>query len=458
MSLPTFKPGDLRDHADPARIDRVWSRLEAELPAAAEADRAPVPGPHRAHGGWGPWATARSGRRTRTALLVAASLAAFGGGLLVGRTTGAPEPSTQPVATATHESFDAVLAAGSRTRTFSLPGGGSVTLLPGGTMEVADVDGGVVSLRLVQGEASLETAGGGTVAIAAGDARVSTIGASTLTVRRDERAIDVSVADGLVEIDAPDGRRTLRPGDRHTASTVVTTAVVAPTHRPEPPVRAPSEPPPLRNDETAPEPAPAPLDPPAPATPGWFALYQTGKIAEARALLPPAEMAPSIERARSADELMALDHFARSQGEMVLAMRALSRVVTEFPDNPYAKVAAVTLGNLHRSAGNHALAAQYDELAKSSQFAEDIACRRIGALDARDPSAAQTAKDYLAKYPQGRCRTAAEDLLSDAEADASEPREDGADDAEPPVGPPATAPAAPPAPAAPSPPAAPTAP
>ena len=61
MSLPTFKPGDLRDHADPARIDRVWSRLEAELPASAEAPRgAPVP------------LRARPGRRTRTSLLLAA--------------------------------------------------------------------------------------------------------------------------------------------------------------------------------------------------------------------------------------------------------------------------------------------------------------------------------------------------------------------------------------------------
>lgn len=442
MSLPTFKPGDLRDHADPARIDRVWSRLEAELPASAEAPRgAPVP------------LRARPRRRTRTTLLLAASLAMFGGGLLVGRTTGAPGPSTQPVATATHESFDAVLAAGSRTRTFSLPGGGSVTLLPGGTIEVAEVDGGVVSLRLVQGEASLETAGGGTVAIAAGDARVSTIGASTLTVRRDERAIAVSVSDGLVEVDAPDGRRTLRTGERHTASTVVTTAVVAPTHRPEPPMRAPSDPPPLRSDETAPEPAPAPLDPPAPATPGWFVLYQTGKIAEARALLPRAEMGPAIERARGVDELMALDHLARSQGEKVLAMRALSRVITEFPEHPLAKASAVILGNLHRDAGNLALAAQFDELAKSSQFAEDIACKRIGSLDARDPSAAQTARDYLGKYPQGRCRTAAEDLLSDAEADASEPREDGGDEED---APPAPAPASPTTPGAPAPNAGPT--
>lgn len=412
MSLPQFKREDLRDHADPARIERVWSRIEADLPAPATATMRYEP------------------RRLRATLLLAASLAAFGGGVLVGRTT-PPAPSQgTPIATATHESFDAVLAAGSNARTFSLPGGGTVTLRPGGTMEVGQVDGGVVSLRLVQGEATLETAGGGTVAVHAGEARVSTVGASTLSIRRDERAIDVSVSDGLVEVEAPDGRRTLRTGERATASTVIQTAVVESPAPREAPQRSPSEPPPLVAEDGAPPPVAAPLEPAPPATPSWFALYDSGKIDEASAQLPTGELSAAIERGRSARELMALDHLARSKGEKVLAMRALMRVAIEFPDDPMAKAAAITLGNMHRTAGNHAQAAQFDELAKNSQFAEDVACRRIDALDARDPAAEGAARDYLAKFPEGRCRSTAEDLLSDAEDEASKAREAEGDELE----------------------------
>lgn len=421
MSVPQFKPEDLCDHADPARIDRVWSRIEADLPSPSTATARDALGGRRAEP-----------RRLRATLLVAASLAAFGGGVLVGRSAPSTPPQTTPVATATHESFDAVLAAGTNTRTFSLPGGGAVTLRPGGTMEIGQVDGGVVSLRLVQGEATLETAGGGTVAVQAGEARVSTVGASSLSIRRDERAIDVSVSDGLVEVEAPDGRRTLRTGERATASTVIQTAVVeSPTHHRDAPQRSPSEPPPLVVEDGPPAALAAPLEAAPPATPSWFALYDSGKIDEASAQLPSAELQAAIERGRSARELMALDHLARSKGEKVLAMRALMRVAIEFPDDPMAKAAAVTLGNMHRTAGNHALAAQFDELAKNSQFAEDVACRRINALDARDPAAEGAARDYLAKFPEGRCRGMAEDLLTDVEDEASKAREaEGDDDGE----------------------------
>ncbi len=445
MSLPQFKREDLRDHADAARVERIWSRIEADLPAAASASPAASP------------------RRLRTTLLLAASLAAFGGGVLVGRSAPSSPSGAVLVATPTRESVDSVLAAGSHARTFSLPGGGAVTLRPGGTMEIGEVDGGVVSLRLVQGEATLETAGGGTVAVHAGEARVSTVGASTLSIRRDERAIDVSVSDGLVEVEAPDGRRTLRTGERATASTVVTIAVVeAPSVRHDVQMRSPSDPPALVAGDGAPPPDAAPLEAAPPATPSWFALYESDKIDEAIAQLPSGELASAIERGRTPSELMALEHLARIKGQKVLSMRALMRVAVEFPDNPLAKAAAVTLGNMHRLAGNHALAAQFDELAKNSQFAEDIACRRIDSLAASDPAAEGAARDYLAKFPEGRCRSTAEDLLSDAEDAASKARdaaEDGAKKEEvakdepkdPPASPASAAPAPPSAPAAPAP-------
>jgi hypothetical protein len=120
---------------------------------------------------------------------------------------------------------------------------------------------------------------------------------------------------------------------------------------------------------------------------------------------------------------MALDHIARKRGQTILAMRALTRVATEFPDDPNAQAAAMTLANLHRRAGNEALASQYEELAKNSVFGEDVACRRLASLEASAPGAADAARAYLAEYESGRCRETAEALLGDVEDEASEARD-----------------------------------
>ena len=72
-SFPRIDPGSLRDHADEARIERVWDRIEHDL--ASRIDRT---GPRGA-----------SSRRSSTLvyLAAAASFAAFGGGLLLGKAT-----------------------------------------------------------------------------------------------------------------------------------------------------------------------------------------------------------------------------------------------------------------------------------------------------------------------------------------------------------------------------------
>lgn len=420
MSLPKFDREHFRDHADPARIDRVWARIDADLPEEPQIALAP---PARAP-------------RSRTMMwLAAASLAAFAAGVVVGHRESDSKTDSVPVAQQTNEASDSVLAAGSRARTFALPDGGAVTLSPGGTIEVGEATNGLVTLRLVQGHASIETAAGGSLAIVAGEAKVSTLGAATLSVDRAGDAIDLAVSDGLVELEAPDSHRPVRSGERVRASTITPTAVIDPKIAPHPvAVRQPSEPGPLLVSDEVPAPAVAPAPVAAPATAGWFALYENQKYDDALAAVEQSGgAAAAIDRGRTARELMALEHLARKKGEKILAMRALTRVATEFPDDPNAKAAAMTLGNMHRAAGNDALAQQYYDLAQNSAFGEDIACGRLQAMTAASPGAEKAARDYLAKYDNGRCREAAEDLLGDIQNASGD---DKAPDAKAPDAPP----------------------
>jgi len=399
MSLPKFEPEHFRDHADAERVDRIWSRIESDLPEQLSVVATPM----------------RRSPRSRTAgWLVAASLSAFAVGVFVGHRAERTGASTLPVATQTTDVADSVLAAGSRSRTFALPGGGAVTLSPGGTIEIGETSGGLVTLRLVQGRAAIETAAGGSLAIVAGEARVSTLGAASLSVDRSGDAIDLAVSDGLVELEAPGDHRAVRSGEHVRAVTVTPIAISdAPTPHPVVP-RAPSEPPALLGFHEAPAPMAAPAPVAVAAAPSWFTQYEGGHYDEALAAVEQSGgTASAIDRGRTARELMALEHLARKKGEKILAMRALTRVATEFPDDPNAKAAAMTLGNMHRQAGNDLLAAQYYDLAKNSVFGEDIACTRLQAMSATTPGAEQAARGYLAKYDNGRCRLLAEDLLSD---------------------------------------------
>src|SRR6185436_13902042 len=115
-SAPRISPNDLRDHADEARIARVWDRIEHDLGGF----EAPPQRPPRF-----------------VYLAIAAAFAAFGGGLLVGKTA-FHEPPTGVVAVVASpdRSTVDVLAAGSEGRTFALPGGGMLTLQPGATVEI----------------------------------------------------------------------------------------------------------------------------------------------------------------------------------------------------------------------------------------------------------------------------------------------------------------------------------
>src|SRR5690349_8538304 len=110
-TFPSIRPSDLRDHADEARVARIWDRLEQDL-----AGREPTHARSAA-----PWVA-----------LVAATLGAFAAGVWVG-TLGGAEHATTAIRATSPESSAApdVLAAGTQQRSFTLPGGGTITLSPG---------------------------------------------------------------------------------------------------------------------------------------------------------------------------------------------------------------------------------------------------------------------------------------------------------------------------------------
>ena len=109
-SVPRIAPADLRDHAEEARLDRVWARLDADLPHVAPA---------------------ASRRPIFTYLAIAAAFSAFAGGIVVGKTAfqGPAFLSIAPLQTSERTTVD-VLAAGTEGRNFPLPGGGQLQLQP----------------------------------------------------------------------------------------------------------------------------------------------------------------------------------------------------------------------------------------------------------------------------------------------------------------------------------------
>src|SRR5690349_3884566 len=81
-STPRIAPNDLRDHADEARVARVWDRIENDLSGMKEAQ------PHRAG---------------IVIALIAATMAAFSGGLLVGKSMWKDRSSTELSAVASSD-------------------------------------------------------------------------------------------------------------------------------------------------------------------------------------------------------------------------------------------------------------------------------------------------------------------------------------------------------------------
>ncbi len=425
-SVPKFAPNDLRDHAEPERIDRIWNRLEQNLGGLKDA-------PQRKSSG--AWVT-----------LLAATLSAFGIGIGVGKVlwkeSAAPLP--QAVASPDTATFVDVLAAGSQERTLPLPGGGHITLSPETTVELERAANGSLTLRLVRGEAEVDTASlakSPELAIVAGEASLSPSGPSHVRVRRNQDDLDVTVNNGSARLSSPAGSRELVRGDRVQSVPLRTDVATAPTGALKPRLVLPM----IRRPN---EPAIAPETPEAAVVSAndWRGRLRENDYAGALDLLQkqPGGLNGAIAASKSATELMTISDIARKGGQQAAAISALTRVVDSFPSDPNAQVAAFVLGQMYEKAGQTALAQTFYDKARSlspeGALAEDALCKKIQAEHraAHKDEAVRLGNEYLNKYPNGPCKEIVLGILSGgepAEGDESHTPETISDDAGAPAAP-----------------------
>jgi len=419
---PPIRPSDLRDHADGARIDRIWERLEHDV-AGRERDKTRVTGTLLA--------------------LVAATVAAFSAGVWVGSSSSSDHSPTTIRAVSPEASVTpSVLAAGTQQMSYPLPGGGTITLSPGATVEVDRSEDDALTLRLLRGEASVDTEGVGRsseIALVAEDARLVASAGSVVFVRRNESDLDVRVANGSARLSSPSGSRELASGDRVEAFPFRALAPIAHAEDDDPrPVRATNPQP--RELPRLPLALPLPLPPNAPAVtiaaPDWRARYNAGELAQALDLLrqQPGGIDGAIASARGAAELVAISDIARAKGgDPAAALKALTQVVERFPGDPYAEIAAYTLGGMYEKMGQADKAQKYLERARSLKgvLAEDALCKQIRAEHwaGRKDEAARMAKEYVTKYPDGRCKEDVERILAGEELAREAPEPEAIPDA-----------------------------
>jgi hypothetical protein len=394
-SVPRIAPADLRDHAEEARLDRVWARIDADLPAVAPvASRRPV----------------------FAYLAIAAAFTAFAGGIVVGKAAfRAPILAAEiaPVQATERTTVD-VLAAGSEGRSFALPGGGQLMLQPGATVEIEHA-GGDLTLKLLQGAASVDTVGtqvGAGLMIVAGEARLNTQAGSVVNVTRNQDDLDVSVSDGSVSITSPAGEKKLGRNGRE--DHVPLHAAVA--------VASPTAPPVIHGPRIAHASRPIaahPIKSLPVAGSGWFARYEANDFDGALALLrqEPGGIPGAISSAHSAGELMAISTLARSKGgDPGAGMSALRTVVDRFPNDEQAQGAAYSLAGMLQASGKRAEATSYLDRAKNlnGPFAEAALCLRIKdeLRTGHKDEAIRQANEYVAKYPDGRCKDEVELALA----------------------------------------------
>lgn len=401
--LPPLAPQDLRQHDDADRVERIWRRVSADLPKPAVT-------------------------RSRKPALFFAAAATFGGGLIAGSvlTQGVRENTA---AEATNDLTETVFAAGTQERLFDIPGVGTLRLHPESTVEIVhDVARGEKLVSLLRGSAALETVGQH-VTIIAGEATLATQAGSNVSIRRNASDLDVAVAGGSVEINSPAGRQVLASGQR--VSSVPITPVVsilpdpdrARSPRHDHPLYDPKDP---RSNSVVAEADLATKDPivaevaTTPAAPSWYSRYGANDLVEAQKLVDQAGgLQATIESATSAGELLGLDELARRSKKPALGIRALNRIVVEFPNDPAMVAAAMSLSAFHRSAKNEGEAQRYEEIAArapNSAFSDDVACRQLRAMDDGTvlTTEVEAAKAYLAKFEKGSCREVAESILQDA--------------------------------------------
>jgi hypothetical protein len=339
-----------------------------------------------------------------------------------------PEQGEAPIHATSFDSSSApsVLAAGREPASYDLPGGGTLTLSPGTTVEIDRDKQQTLTLRLLRGEASTFTTSGGRsseIALIVEDARVLARPGSEVFVRRNSTDIDVRVASGSAELVWPSGSRELSTGER--IESVPMRVLLAPVSQVEPVYDDDRRP----HRVSFPQPhdmasLPSRIETPMVtiAPPDWRSKYNAGELADALDLLrqSPGGIDGAIVTARSAAELAAISDIARAKGgDPAAALNALTQLVDRFPSDPYAEIAAYTLGGMYEKIGQSDQAQKYFERARSLKgvLAEDALCKQIRAEHraGRKDEAKRMAKEYVIKYPDGRCKEDVERALSGEE-------------------------------------------
>lgn len=405
--LPPISPRDLRDHADPERIERVWERVRAEAPVGAAFK------PARSSG--------------RPFLLMAAALGLLGLGVAIGVAVPSRDGSMQRE-TAAAPLAD-VFATGTKERSFALPGGGTLALERDSLVEVVELADGHVTLNLLRGGATVDAIEL-PVLVVAGEARVSAAAGSSVAMARRESDVDVLVSQGTAEVSSPAGRHVVGRGQA--LAHVPTVKAVA---RVEPPSLEPTNENATPTSSTArptvalvhgsPEIAPTPVNEPIAVSPSWLVLAGNLKYEDAYdALQQGAGLEATIQNAQSAGELYLLADIAGSKKKVDLHVRALRRVADEFSSDPRASAAAMELASIYENS-DKTLAAKYRDIAgRAAAFKEPVLCRELRELtpDAKgeyDAEAARKAAEYLAKFPGSSCDDEAHEILERASKSAT---------------------------------------
>jgi hypothetical protein len=399
-SFPRIDPAALRHHADEVRVERVWQRVEHDLLAGRQ--------------------DGKDGRRSRSPVMylaVAAAFGAFVAGLLVGKTTWdrrgvAPASAVMP-APDQEKALVEVLAAGTQQRIFPLQGGGSLTLSPGATVEVVRA-GSAVTLALLQGEASVLSASR-PLTIAAGEARINTQAGSVVSVRRNADDADVKVDEGSVSVTSPEGRAELGKSEHKAVPLHAAVAVVRSFAKP-------------LHDHPLPKAKPlkALAAVAKVAGPEWLTRHFNGDDEGALAILEKQDIQEVIRSAKNAVELDAIAELMRGKGQnQAAAINALGRIIEAFPDDQHAFLAAKTLERMYLTKDS-AKAEEYRALAgklapKKGPAADSIDCNDYKDRIRAEPDkskAAQLAKEYLDKHPDGACHVEFEQMAQSAPAPA----------------------------------------
>lgn len=428
--LPRINPRDLRDHADQARIDRIWGRIQRDLPAVEERGRE-LASRERAAAA----VPVRPRRSPRAVLLWAACLGGvFAAGLFVGSSQLELTQAEGPEASAVDAPLSDVFAAGTRQRTFALPGGGRLVLQPESLVEVVEVRDGSVRLHLLRGRAAVDASMADmSFAIVAGEAMALAPAGSVVSLSRMDTDVDVAVDAGSVEVVSPTGRRMVRRGETSrvpiiasvSATDDATSPHVVASQPPRHPTDRAEEDRSTSNDTAPPDGEVVAVAPAQPEAPSWLALFEKDKYDDAtRALEKQGGISQAITSAQSARELMALWELAGPK-RSDLAIAALKRVADDFSSDPNATIAATTLADAYERMGKKDDAAKYRAQAmKSGRLEEPLLCRQLSdtprdSVDSRRKAKA-LALEYIQRFKDGTCVDLANAAIEDASADGDE--------------------------------------